>query len=69
MALMWLISSLIVWAPTKNFSFLECLVVGGCIAPTDPVLANSVIKGRFADDYMPLDLTQFIAAESGAKTA
>jgi len=66
MTLMWLISSLIVWALTKNFSFLESLVVGGCIAPTDPVLANSIIKGRFADDYMPLDLTHFIAAESGA---
>lgn len=66
MALMWLISSLIVWALTKDFSFLGCLVVGGCIAPTDPVLANIVIKGRVADDYMPLDLTNFIAAESGA---
>lgn len=66
LGLMWLISSLLMWALVKNISFVEALIVGACIAPTDPVLANSIIKGRFADDYMPLELTHLIAAESGA---
>lgn len=39
--------------------------MGACISPTDPVLANSVIKGRFADKEIPLETGQLIAAESG----
>lgn len=66
MTLMWLMSSLLIWGLSKRTSFVESLIVGACITPTDPVLANTIIKGRFADDYMPLDLAHLIAAESGA---
>lgn len=66
MGLSWIISSLLIWALSTNASFLEALIVGACICPTDPVLANSVIKGRFADKEIPPDMAKLIAAESGA---
>lgn len=66
MGITWIISSLLIWALSGTASFLEALIVGACISPTDPVLANTVIKGRFADDQVPIDMAQLIAAESGA---
>jgi NhaP-type Na+/H+ or K+/H+ antiporter len=36
------------------------------ITPTDPVLAHSVIKGKFANRYIPMHLRDFLSAESGA---
>ncbi|GAB7364537.1 hypothetical protein MBLNU230_g5344t1 [Neophaeotheca triangularis] len=66
MGISWIISSLLIWALTSNVSFLECLIAGACVCPTDPVLANTVIKGRFADEQIPPDMAQLIAAESGA---
>jgi len=66
MGITWIISSLLVWALSENAAFLEALIVGACISPTDPVLANTVIKGRFADEQVPIDMAQLIAAESGA---
>ena len=63
---MWLLSALLVWALAVNTSFLNALIVASCITPTDPVLANTIIKGRFADKYVPSKLANLIAAESGA---
>ncbi len=36
------------------------------VTPTDPVLANSIIKGRFAEQYIAPHLRNLISAESGA---
>lgn len=36
-----------------EFTWLECFVVAGCLAPTDPVLAASVVKGTFAERHVP----------------
>jgi len=66
MAAMWMCSSLIVWAMVPNFKFLHALIVGACVTPTDPVLSNSIVKGKFADKHVPRPLQRIIVAESGA---
>jgi NhaP-type Na+/H+ or K+/H+ antiporter len=66
MTTMWIVSSLLVWAMVPNLSFLHALAVGACVTPTDPVLSNSIVKGKFADKNVPKDLQKIIVAESGA---
>ena len=66
MAGMWMCSSLLVWAFVPNLSFVHSLAIGACVTPTDPVLSNSIVKGRFADKNIPKDLQKIIIAESGA---
>ncbi|KAJ5576376.1 Cation/H+ exchanger [Penicillium sp. DV-2018c] len=66
MVAMWMCSSLIIWAMVPNFKFLHALVVGACVTPTDPVLSNSIVKGKFADKHVPRELQRIIIAESGA---
>jgi len=41
----WFISSLLVWGLIPGLTWLEALVVGSCVTPTDPVLANSICRG------------------------
>jgi NhaP-type Na+/H+ or K+/H+ antiporter len=45
---------------------VEALLIGGCIAPTDPVLANCIVRGRFAEKHVPLHVRNILSAESGA---
>jgi len=66
MTLMWLSSSLIIWGMVPNLSFVHALAIGACVTPTDPVLSNSIVKGKFADKNVPKDLQKIIIAESGA---
>jgi NhaP-type Na+/H+ or K+/H+ antiporter len=66
MVSMWLCSSLIIWALVPHISFLHALAVGACVTPTDPVLSNSIVKGKFADKNIPKPLQKIIIAESGA---
>ncbi|KAK3321088.1 Sodium/hydrogen exchanger family-domain-containing protein [Cercophora scortea] len=66
MVAMWIATSLLVWALVPNISFLHALVVGSCVTPTDPVLSNVIVKGKFADHNVPRDLQRMIIAESGA---
>ncbi|KAF7877108.1 uncharacterized protein EAF02_008328 [Botrytis sinoallii] len=66
MTVMWLSSSLLIWGMVPNLSFLHALAVGACITPTDPVLSNSIVKGKFADKNIPKELQKIIVAESGA---
>ncbi|KAG9538437.1 hypothetical protein KCU79_g20153, partial [Aureobasidium melanogenum] len=49
MCVMWLVTSLLVWALVPNIDFLFALAIGACVTPTDPVLSNSIVKGKFAD--------------------
>jgi NhaP-type Na+/H+ or K+/H+ antiporter len=65
MVAMWLCTSLLVWAFVPNFSFLHALAVGACVTPTDPVLSNTIVKGKFADKNIPKELQKIIIAESG----
>jgi NhaP-type Na+/H+ or K+/H+ antiporter len=66
MTAMWLCASLLVWAIVPHLSFLHALAIGACVTPTDPVLSNSIVKGKFADKNVPKDLQKIIIAESGA---
>lgn len=66
MTCMWLFSSLIIWGMVPKLSFLHALAIGACVTPTDPVLSNSIVKGKFADQNVPKDLQKIIVAESGA---
>ena len=66
MTAMWLCSSLMVWGMVPHLPFLHALAVGACVTPTDPVLSNSIVQGKFADKNIPKDLQRIIIAESGA---
>ncbi|KAB8338819.1 hypothetical protein FH972_021763 [Carpinus fangiana] len=66
MCSMWIATSLLVWAMVPDLSFLHALAVGSCVTPTDPVLSNSIVKGKFADKNIPKELQKIIVAESGA---
>ncbi|KAK5462617.1 hypothetical protein LTS15_002329 [Exophiala xenobiotica] len=66
MTLMWISASLLVWAMVPHLSFLHALAIGACVTPTDPVLSNSIVKGKFADKNIPKPLQKIIIAESGA---
>jgi NhaP-type Na+/H+ or K+/H+ antiporter len=45
---------------------LHALAIAACVTPTDPVLSNTIVKGKFADDHVPPALQRIIIAESGA---
>ncbi|KAI8300874.1 Na(+)/H(+) antiporter 2 [Colletotrichum sp. SAR11_59] len=66
MTCMWLATSLLVWALVPHLPFLHALAIGACVTPTDPVLSNVIVKGRFADHNIPKELQNLIIAESGA---
>ncbi|KAL5349608.1 hypothetical protein ACLOAV_005903 [Pseudogymnoascus australis] len=65
MAVMWLITSMLIWAMVPHVSFLQALAVGACVTPTDPILSNSILKGKFADKHIPRPLQRIVIAESG----
>jgi NhaP-type Na+/H+ or K+/H+ antiporter len=66
MTAMWLCSSLIIWGMVPHLPFLHALAIAACVTPTDPVLSNSIVKGKFADKNVPKSLQKIIIAESGA---
>jgi NhaP-type Na+/H+ or K+/H+ antiporter len=66
MCIMWMLTSLLVWALVPDINFLFALAVGASVTPTDPILSNSIVKGKFADKNIPRELQKIIIAESGA---
>ena len=66
MTMMWMTSALIIWALVPNLGFIAAMAIAACVTPTDPVLSNSIVKGRFAESHVPEDLQTIISAESGA---
>ncbi|KAG9258891.1 Cation/H+ exchanger [Emericellopsis atlantica] len=65
MVCMWLSTSLLVYLVAGPPSFLHALAAGACVTPTDPILSNVIVKGKFADQNIPKDLQNLIIAESG----
>ncbi|KAJ1666641.1 hypothetical protein IW140_002600 [Coemansia sp. RSA 1813] len=65
MSIMWLVASSIVKF-TFSMSFIQALAIGACMAPTDLVLANAILKGIFAESHIPRHLRNVLTAESGA---
>lgn len=45
MLIAWFLTSLLIWGLIPGLTYLECLVIGACATPTDPVLANVICKG------------------------
>lgn len=66
MTTMWLATSLLIWGLVPDLPFLHALAIASCVTPTDPILSNVIVKGKFADHNVPKDLQQIIIAESGA---
>jgi sodium/hydrogen antiporter len=66
MMCMWIIASLLIWGLVPNLPFLHALAIGACVTPTDPILSNVIVKGKFADHNVPKELQEIIIAESGA---
>lgn len=66
MTVAWFISALLIWGLIPHLTYLESLAIAAAITPTDPVLANSITKGRFAEKHVPHNLRNIIVAESGA---
>ena len=66
MTVMWICTSLLVYVFVPHLSLLHALAVGACVTPTDPVLSNSIVKGKFADKNIREELQKIIIAESGA---
>lgn len=66
MTAMWMITSLLIWGLVPHIPFLHALAIGACVTPTDPILSNVIVKGRFADHNVPKELQKIIIAESGA---
>ncbi len=65
MAFGWLLTSVFIWKLFPILSWLESLVVAGCVTATDPVLASAVVgKGKFAQ-RVPGHLRNLLSAESG----
>ncbi|KAI8070788.1 Sodium/hydrogen exchanger family-domain-containing protein [Gongronella butleri] len=66
MIVMWIMTALCVWAMIPNLSYLESLMIASCFTPTDPVLANSIVSGKFAEKRVPINVRHLILSESGA---
>lgn len=67
----WFITALLVWgilgtASDWSLTFLESLALAAAVTPTDPVLANSITKGRYAEKHVPPNIRNLILGESGA---
>lgn len=60
----WLIIALFVWILVPGLNFPASLLMGACITATDPVLAQSVVSGTFAQK-VPGHLRNLLSCESG----
>ncbi|KAL7408912.1 Sodium/hydrogen exchanger family-domain-containing protein [Mrakia frigida] len=61
----WFVSAALIYGIIPGLSFLSSLVIAACVTPTDPILAQAVIGGKFADKHVPAHLRHLLAAESG----
>ena len=62
---MWLASSALAgWL--LGLSLWTALLLGAVVTPTDPVVASSIVTGKFAKEHLPLRLRDTISFESGA---
>lgn len=62
---MWLSTAIVFWK-VIGLSWIEALLLAACTAPTDPVLANSIVNGRFADLHIHPRIRSLMSAESAA---
>ncbi|CCH62406.1 hypothetical protein TBLA_0H01180 [Henningerozyma blattae CBS 6284] len=60
----WLIIGLFIWIIIPKINFSSSLLISACITATDPILAQSVVSGKFAQK-VPGHLRNLLSAESG----
>lgn len=48
-----------------HYNAIVSFGIAACLTPTDPVLSSSIIKSKFADEYIPERLRYLLTAESG----
>lgn len=65
MIVMWLVSAGLAWA-LLGLSPLMALLLGAIVAPTDPVVASSIVTGGLAKRSLPDRLRSTLSIESGA---
>lgn len=65
MVLMWAVSSLLAWTLLDVTPWVAVLI-GAIVTPTDPVLAGSIVTGRFAEANLPVRVRSLLSGESGA---
>ncbi|KAH9268153.1 hypothetical protein BASA84_000347 [Batrachochytrium salamandrivorans] len=65
MIYMWLMTALAIWTMC-GLEWQLALIIAGCLTPTDPVLANSIVKGKFAEKHIPYHVRLLLSAESGS---
>ncbi|EJD54300.1 hypothetical protein AURDEDRAFT_141237 [Auricularia subglabra TFB-10046 SS5] len=66
MAVGWVISAALMRVLFPKLDYISCLVISATLTPTDPILANAIINGRFAVKHVPAHLRRLLAAESAA---
>lgn len=64
MILMWLFSSLVIFA-ILPVNVVVALLIGAVLTPTNPVLANSIVVGGMAREYIPRRLRHLLSSEAG----
>ncbi|WVQ70777.1 hypothetical protein IAR50_000299 [Cryptococcus sp. DSM 104548] len=62
----WMVSALLIWGLIPGLNFLASLVVAAGVTPTDPILAQAVVGGKFADQHVPAHIRHLLSAESGS---
>jgi sodium/hydrogen antiporter len=65
MPLMWLASSLLVYA-ILGFSLWVALLVGAVLTPTDPIVTTTIMVGDFAEERLPSRIRDLLSMEAGA---
>lgn len=60
----WLLVGLFCWILIPGINFAGGLLIAACITATDPILAQAVVSGKFAQK-IPLHLRHLLSAESG----
>ena len=65
MVFMWLSSAAFVLAVFPELGVARAALIGAMLAPTDPVLASSIVSGKDAED-LPADVKDLLTAESAA---
>ena len=49
----WFATALFIWGTISSLTFLEALCIASAVTPTDPVLANSITTGHYAEKHVP----------------
>ncbi|KAJ3021534.1 hypothetical protein HKX48_008296 [Thoreauomyces humboldtii] len=62
---MWLVSALGLHL-ILGLDLVQSLVIGATITPTDPILANSIVQGKFAEKHIPVHVRLLLSGESAA---